>query len=119
MPLYPSGHTNPGVAAVMFLLDDWALAMDAGTAHLRRPDPDYVRPEGKEPWTEDELDRMMRAIDAEIDQEVNRAPGTSVGAKAGPEFHRLAVPQRLALAQQLADTIAQHRDALDDGGIKP
>jgi hypothetical protein len=115
---YPPGHPNPGVAAVTAVLEEWCLALEDGSHVYRMPAPDYQRPGGKDLWTEDELDLLMRALDAEIDQEVTRAPGTSVGAKAGPAFHRLAVPQRLALAQQLADTVAEHVAVLDAAGIK-
>ena len=117
MPMYPSGHENPGVAAVIFLLDDWLQAMENGTVHLRMPDPNFVRSGGQPMWTEDELDTLIRDIDAEIDQEVTRAPGTSVGAKAGPSFHRLPLPQRLALAQQLEAMIEQNGETLK--GLEP
>lgn len=117
MPMYPSGHENPGVAAVIFLLDDWLQAIENGTVHLRMPDHNYVRPNGRPTWTEEELDTLIRDLDAEIDQEVNRAPGTSVGAKAGPGFYRLALPQRLALAQHLEAMLAEHEDTLK--GLEP
>lgn len=117
MPMYPSGHENPGVAAMIFLLDDWLQAIENGTAHLRMPDLNYARPSGRPVWTEEELDTLIRDIDAEIDQEVTRAPGTSVGAKAGPGFYRLALPQRLALAQHLETTLEQHQETLT--GLEP
>ncbi len=110
MPMYPSGHSNPGVAAIIFLLDDWLNAMESGTAELRLPDPEYRRAGGRPLWTEEELDTIIRDIDAEIDQEVSRAPGTSVGAKAGPGFSRLALPQRLALVQQLETLLEGYQD---------
>lgn len=113
MPTYPSGHENPGVAAVIFLLHDWLQAMENGSADLRLPDPNYVRPSAKAMWTEQGLDTLIRDIDAEIDQEVTRLPGTSVGAKAGPGFHRLAFPQRFALAQQLETLLERHQDSLN------
>lgn len=109
---YPSGHENAGVAAVILLLEEWVYALDNGTVNFWMPDPAYVRPHGQELWTEDQLDTLIRNIDAEIDQEVTRQPGTSVGAKAGPGFHRLALVQRLALAQALELTIGVHREAL-------
>ena len=93
---------NPGVAAVILLLDGWLQAMESGTAHLRLPDPSYIRADGKPLWTVEQLDTLIRDLDAEIDQEVTRLPGTSVGAQAGPGFWRLALPQRLALAQGVA-----------------
>ena len=112
MPTYPSGHENPGVAAIIFLLDDWLQAMENGTAHLRLPDPTYVRPNGKPAWTQDDLDTLIRDLDAEIDQEVTRLPGTSVGAQAGPGFSRLALPQRLALAQHLETVLERNAGSL-------
>ena len=99
------------------MLDEWLNAIETGTAHLRLPDPNYVRPNGKPAWTEEELDTLIRNIDAEIDQEVTRAPGTAVGAKAGPGFYRLALPQRLALAQHLETMLGQNQDSLK--GLEP
>src|SRR5579885_1490737 len=68
--MYPSGHANEGVHAIMMLLEDWFLAMEDGTAVFRQPDPNYQRSGGRPTWTEEELDRLMRDLDAEIDQEV-------------------------------------------------
>jgi hypothetical protein len=62
-------------------------------------------------WTEEELDKLVQDIDAEIDIEVTRTPGTSVGADAGPGFYRLQLPQRLALAQQLELLMEKQRAA--------
>lgn len=111
MGMYASGHENPGVAAAIYLLDDWLNAIEDGTVHFRMPDLNYVRPGGKPWWTEEELDTLIRDIDVEVDQEVARAPGTSVGAKAGPGYRRLALPQRLALAQQLESLLERHKDS--------
>jgi len=113
---YPSGHNNPGVEAVMFCLERWLLALEDGSHVHRLPDFSYQRSRGRAQWTEEELDRLVRDIDAEIDQEVPRLPGTQakVRAKAGSGFHRLAVPQRLALAQELDRLIAEHADDLKD-----
>lgn len=104
---YPSGHPDPVVRAIIRLLDGWLNAIETGIAAYRMPSFGFVRSGCKPVWTEEQLDTLIRDIDAEVDQEVGRAPGTSVGAKAGPGFSRLAVPQRLALAQQL--------DAIIDG----
>ena len=105
--MYDRSHPNPGVAAVTFLMDDWLHALEGGSYIYRLPDPNYSRQ-----WTDDELDLLMKSMDAEIDQEVARTPGTSVGAKAGPGYVRLPVPQRRAFAQQLHDCCLRHRDSL-------
>ena len=106
--MYPSGHTNDGVDAVMALLQDWFEAMEDGTTVLRFPDHSYRRPRDRSTWSEEELDALVKNLDAEIDQEVTRAPGTSTGSKAGPGFQRLGVPQRLAMAQQLEALIVKY-----------
>lgn len=120
MGMYPSGHQNPGVAAIIFLLDDWLNALEEGVGGFRLPDPNYQRPDGRPPWTEEELDELIRDLDHEVDCEVNRAPGTSVGARAGPGFCRLALPQRLALAQQLEQQLegyaAELQEVWEKGG---
>ncbi len=106
--MYPSGHANEAVHAVTMVLEDWFLAMEEGTVAYRLPDLTYQRSRGRPTWTEEELERLMRDIDEEIDREVPRAPGVSTGSKLGPGFSRLAVPQRLALAQQLDAVLQKH-----------
>lgn len=117
--MYVSGHANDGVCAIMALLQDWFEAMEQDKARYRSPDPEYVRSGGKPPWTEAELETLVKEIDREIDQEVKRAPGTSTGSKAGPGFQRLAVGERLALAQQLDALIVQYETVLpvDHGAV--
>lgn len=100
-PMYPLSHWHAGVAALVACLEGWFIAMENEEAHLRLPDEHYQRSRGRPSWTEAELETLVLDLDAEHDQEVPRAPGTSTGSKAGPGFHRLALPQRLALAQQL------------------
>ena len=107
--MYPSGHANDGVHAIIFVLEDWFQAIENGSVQYRFPAHKYVKQ-----WTEAQLEAFMSAIDQEIDMEVNRAPGTQtrVMAQAGSGFLRLAVPQRLALAQTLDMTIKEHAEAL-------
>jgi len=108
---YARGHDNDGVDAVVRLLEVWFLAIEDGTVTFRQPALSYPKT-----WTEEQLDALVRDIDAEIDQEVTRLPGTQakVQAQAGPGFQRLASPQRLALAQELHAAIEAHREALHD-----
>lgn len=110
--MYPYGHTNEGVAAVFECLQTWFDAMEDGSTDILLPDPDYQRPAGKAPWTEEDLERLISGLDYEIEQEVKRAPGTQFNCTAGPEFHRLALPQRIALAQQLETILTAHAEVL-------
>ncbi len=100
--MYPSGHDNDGVHAVMACLQDWFQAMEENRSHLYQPDPDFYKT-----WDEEQLNTLVMEIDKDIDQEVTRSPGTSTKSTAGPGFSRLAVPQRLALAQQLHSIVKQ------------
>lgn len=117
MPMYPSGHENPGVAAIILLLDDWHLAQEDGTVINRMPDPSYVRPNGQELWSEEKLDALMNSIDKRIAEEVTRLPGTSEGATATTDFISLPFVQKLALAQQLEALSVQYDAELKVNGL--
>lgn len=113
---YPSGHRDAKVEAVVDLLTDWFNAIEAGTAQFRLPSPTYQRRGGKPPWTERELEALIEAIDKDIERELGWASAnTAMGCKAGPEFRRLALPQRLALAQQLDALLARFERAAATG----
>lgn len=108
---YQPGHANPKVHAVIDVLDSWFLALQDGTAPLRLPDPGYQRSRGREPWTEAELEALVGAIDAKVDRELSwSSRNKDMLCDAGPGFWRLAVAQRLALAQQL-DAVIQEYEA--------
>ena len=106
---YPYGHTIPKVEAITDCLSDWLRALEDGTAAHRMPDPSYVRRNGKESWTEAELDQMVKAIDADVNRELGWAgTNTAMLCTHGPEYHRLLPAQRLAMAQQLDAILAQY-----------
>jgi hypothetical protein len=96
MGIYPSGHSDPIVRDVIAILEDWCVAMEEGTHIYRFPDDDY-----KKKWTEEKLDKIIDAIDEEMDKEIKTTPGVSVSADAGPDFKRLDYDQKLALVQDL------------------
>lgn len=106
--MYPSGHANEAVHAVMEVVEAWFLAIEDGTAQYHLPDLEYRRSGGRDQWTEKELDVLVRDLDKEVEQEVGRAPGTSTGSTAGPGFVRLNTAQRLALAQELDRVVAKY-----------
>lgn len=107
MPAYPSGHENKGVAAIIFLMDDWLNAIEDDSYIHRLPNPVYPRR-----WTDEELNEFIIALDNEVGQEVAHGPGTSVGAQAGTDFVRLPIPQRRALAQQLHNLFCLYKHDL-------
>ena len=104
---YFSGHENPGVAAIVLLLDGWLRALNDGTVGLRLPGDDI------DPlWTEEYLAAMVADIDRTVDRELPRDFSRKAGVTKGPEFKRLAYPQQIALAQQLRDVVEQYRTEL-------
>lgn len=115
---YPKVHADPEVAAVIAYLQDWFLAMEDGSADLRMPDPSYRRSGNRPEWTEDDLDRIIEAIDQEYLREVRGLTGTitggwawvRMGCDAPPGFHRLGRLQRLAFVQGLDQVLTQFAD---------
>jgi hypothetical protein len=104
------GYWEPWQRAVIECLDEWFEAMDAGTAFSRLPDPMYQRPDGKPPWTDDELDNLMSTV---IDDYVERQRAWAtqkrqVAYSGHSGFTRLAPMQRLALAQDLERILLAH-----------
>lgn len=104
---YAKGHDNPAVASIINLLEAWHNELDNGDVTKYLPDPEYAKK-----WTEEHIDRIINGIDEEMDKEVKSTPGRYVEAKAGPDFKRLAYPQKLALVQQLDAIIEEHRTGL-------
>lgn len=119
MPLYPRpenwtspyepGHSDPKVCAYIDVLEDFFRALEQGTAHLRLPDPSYVRRTGKPSWTPEELEGLVSALDTSTSRELSWASkNKDMQCNAGPGFSRLELPQRLALAQRLDLVLAEH-----------
>ena len=96
---------SPFALAIHAALADWFAALEDGTAHLRQPDPD-----GRMDWTEEQLNALVcDDIDAYVWQQADWVRSTrKLEVDAGPGFERLAMPQRIALAQQLSQIIEAH-----------
>lgn len=115
---WPAENGDPGAEgtntyddttiAVFEVLRRWFLALEDGTAGFWHPDPDYVRANGK-PLSEGQVNRVIeRALDHYLNQPVQRNYALNtrkIWHDAGPEFSRLAYPQRLALVQELCRAI--------------
>lgn len=91
------------------ILQDWFQALENGTAEYRNPDPRFVRPNDKPPYTDEEVDRVIAALDEEIDGEIqrNKSHWAAKGIQIGSAFARLAPLQRRALVEDLARVVAQ------------
>ena len=100
--MYPSGHADPKVAGIIAVLQRWYDAMQDGSVQHWYPQLDFKRRNGKPLWSDEELDRLIAALDEEFDKELSWAKTQAdVKAEAGPGFSRLTTTQRLVLAQEL------------------
>ena len=100
---------TPRELAIHAVLRDWFGAMEDGSVVYRIPESGYERPEGKQPWTEDQLADLMRVIDDYVWQQ--RAWAENAHKKAydsGPGFNRLTTVQRVAFAQDLERALTTH-----------
>jgi len=119
--VYAKGHTNAGVAAVIDVLCAFYHALEDGTVADWQPDPSYQRSRGRDPWTEDEVDRIIAGLDEEYGKELRSwaskprwSQSNGLGCDAGPDFARLQPPQRLALVQVLDQVLQEHAEALSN-----
>lgn len=76
------------------LLEDWFWAMENNTMEERKPDLFFPIQ-----FSEENIDKAIRLLDEGFERELHWV--SSENYTAGPEFKRLALPQRLALVQQL------------------
>lgn len=105
--------------AIHAVLDDWFWALESGDAEQRLPDLRHQRPEGKAPWTDEQLEHLVSgAIDDYVDKQrswIRNNRNIATDAHCG--FGRLGQLQRLALAQDLESVCVRHR--IETGGVAP
>lgn len=88
------------------VLRKWFNALEDGTVEHLLPDPHYERPSHKRPWTDSDLETLIKVIDDYVWEQRNWAEGTHKKAfDEGPGFNRLQPPQRLAFAQELEQAL--------------
>lgn len=114
-------------AATIAVLEDWFQALEDGTAEYRFPDPRFVRPSKPPlseeeytqkplpPYTDEDVDRIVAAIDEEIQGEIarNTTHWRAKGIQTDSGFLRLGPLQRRALVEELARVAAQDRSATE------
>jgi hypothetical protein len=106
---YAKGHPDPKTAEVIGVLSKWLKGMESGVAWQWQPIEGYQRSKG-DAWTDAHLERLMLAIDEELQKELNSGwPQKSMGVTANADFIRLAPRQRLALAQELDKVISSYK----------
>ena len=110
------GELDAGERAIHDVLHDWFMALQDSTVAYRQPDPGYVRPAGKEPWTEADLEQLVCAIDGYVMLQMGWANLHTKQAPRdggppytdGPGYGRLTGAQRLAFAQALEQACEAH-----------
>jgi hypothetical protein len=88
------------------VLEDWYQAVENGSASYRFPSADG------DPRSDDDIDRIIAAIDEEIDGEIerNQSHWNAKGIFRGSGFIRLQPLQRRALVEDLARAVAAAKE---------
>jgi hypothetical protein len=93
-------------------LQDVLERLDTGREHEILADPYYVRPHGKAPYTDEQVDRVIAAIDSEFYTEISEQATyhrNRSGANATPDFWRLSQPARRAVVEGLEAIKTRHQ----------
>lgn len=93
------------IAATVAVLEDWYLAIENGTVQYRFPG-------GTSSYSDEDIDRIIAAIDEEIDGEIerNKPHWSAKGIYRGSGFVRLAQLQKRALVEDVARAVAAARE---------
>ena len=91
------------------VLEDWYLAMENGVALYRFPSAGA----GTSAYSDAEIDRIIAAVDEEIDGEIerNKHHWNAKGIFRGCGFAQLAPLQRRALVEDLGRAVAEFHEA--------
>src|SRR3954471_4657646 len=105
----------------------WAVqtvfeALESGQADHLAPDPFFVRAEGKPTFSDEDVDRIIAALDEEYDHEMSMYSvwhRNRSGATAQTELRRLPPLARRYLVELLDQIKTKHRDIDQSAPIKP
>lgn len=112
MPVIEEGvYLDDVVIEVVAFMQDCFAKMDRGEEDMILADPYFERPGGKPPLTDEEIDRIITAIDSEFTHEItnyldyhrNRS-----GANTAPEFARMSPTARRAMVEGIEAIMEQH-----------
>jgi hypothetical protein len=102
------------VLEVTAYLQDCFDKLNRGEEDRILGDPFYRRPDDKPPMSDEEVDRVVAAIDEEFAHEIGAYPGyhrNRSGANAPAEFLRLSPRARRAMVEGLEAILARHKAA--------
>jgi hypothetical protein len=112
MPIIEEGvYLDDVVIEVISFMQDCFDKLERGEEDLILADPYFERPGGKPPLTDDEVDRVIAAIDSEFAHEItnyldyhrNRS-----GANFAPEFARMSARARRAMVEGIEAIMEVH-----------
>lgn len=113
MPIVTEGVTlTDDVLECIAYLQDVLEKLDRDEEHLILSDPFYQRANGKPPLTDEVVDKVIEAIEAEFAFELGNYPGyhrNRSGATDPPEFTRLSPSARRAVAEGLDAILQRHK----------
>jgi len=99
---------------VIDYLQEILKKLDAGLETHILGDPFYQREDGKPPFTDEQVDRVINAIDAEFAIEISLYPGYHKGrsgANTTPDFWRLGPSARRVVVEGLDAIHRRYREA--------
>jgi hypothetical protein len=102
------------VLEIIAYLQDCFDKLNRGEEDRILGDPFYRRPEGKPNMTDEEIDRVVAAIDEEFAHEIGAYPGyhrNRSGANAPADFQRLSPRARRAMVEGLEAILVRHQAA--------
>lgn len=86
--------------------------LEAGEEKHILADPWYQRADGKPPFTDEQINAIITALDAEYESELGSFPDyhrNRSGCNALPEFHRLSAAGRRALVEGIDRIAEKHK----------
>jgi hypothetical protein len=120
-------RVEEGVTLTSYTLEftDWIQhcyqLLEAGEEDRIISDPWYQRSDGRPPLSDEQIDRVIEALDKEYEYELGTYPGyhrNRSGANALPEFHRMSARARRAMVEGIDRIIAKHRPSASDSARK-
>ena len=112
MPRLEDGITlSDYTCEIIDYLQDCLDKLERGEEDMILGDPFYSRPVGREPFSDEDVARVVAAIDAEFATEMTGAAGyhrNRSGAETTPDFHRLGARAQRAMVEGLDAILARH-----------
>jgi len=112
MPIIEEGvYLDDVVIEVIAYLQDCFERLERGEEDQILADPYYERPGGKPPLSDDEIDRVVAAIDSEFVHEISNYLDyhrNRSGANSPPEFLRMSARARRAMVENIEAIMEAH-----------